>query len=139
MDIRYEKRNAVIIKSRQGKYPCGNDGWVKNTIIAVNNAIERNFTILSSVGMNTHELVLWAANKFGGKQTIIYPLAPHEDKSAAIESTITDFNIDIDRATFRFIPPAGHNKKSNWRKRDELMISTAHYAVSYTHLTLPTN
>ncbi len=119
-------RYASILNSRQSKFPCGDDGWVKNTVSAVRDAINRDFTILSSVGMNTYELVLWAANHFGGRQLIVYPLSARESEDDARMRAVQDFRLDEDRVDFKFIPFEGGRR--NWLTRDREIVHMSYRA-----------
>ncbi len=116
---------AAIINSRQSKFPCGNDLWVKNTVAAVQDAVKNRYTILSSIGMNTYELVMWSANYFGGRQLVIYPISSLESAYSAADKTIAEFELDIDRTDFKFILASNKNTRANWHKRDETIISLA--------------
>lgn len=50
-------KNVALLNSRQGLYPSRNLIWVKNTIEAIKWVKENRYTLLSSVGMNSWELV----------------------------------------------------------------------------------
>lgn len=58
-------KNVVLLNSRQGLFPSGSLNWVKKTIEAVKWVKENDLILLSSVGMNSWELVtnLAAVNK----------------------------------------------------------------------------
>ena len=123
---------AAILNSRQSRYPCGADTWVKNTVAAVKDAIERGCIVLSSSGMNTHELVLWAANRFGGEQLIVCPIGRNDDEQSTIDAIADNFRLDRDRARFRFVRATGRSMRETWRTRDEIMINIANriYPIS---------
>ena len=65
---------VAILNSRQSKTPLGSDPWVSQTLKAVNFAAGQDWTILSSVGMNTWELVTWAAGRSRAKLELILPI-----------------------------------------------------------------
>ena len=136
---------AAILNSRQSKTPVGDDPWVAATRQAVRHAVERNYTILGSVGLNTWELVTWAAGECGGRVLVYvpYPYAANIEKKLPASTTDSQFLSEIIRAEFslgpsttefRFQNPTvkSRTKKSNWPLRDEEILNLAdiYYPIS---------
>jgi hypothetical protein len=64
---------AVILNSRQGRRPSGNDPWIVNTAKAVSAASSHGGTILTSVGISSWELPLFFAARDKSSQKIFIP------------------------------------------------------------------
>lgn len=118
---------AVILNSRQGKIPCGKDGWVRNTIKAAQYAAEHNWTVITSIGMNTWEMALWACSRTGGGQVIICRANSEGNYQDQIDEIVKDFNLAPERTGWLFYESAikSRSPKSDWPKRDQLAIDTA--------------
>ncbi|MBU1024339.1 hypothetical protein KKB99_08675, partial [bacterium] len=119
---------AVILNSRHGKYPKGDDPWVKNTISAVKSAISMGRSVIASVGMNTWELALWAAGEYGGSVIIILPKTKQTEIVNNMEYFMQDFNLKLDRCALIFIDssPGTRGKKGWWENRDNLAFDLAY-------------
>ncbi len=118
------KKTALILNSRQTKQPIGADPWVRNTVAAVEHAIQSEFTILTSVGMNTYELVLYLASRSGARMIVLLPPASVSDNVTAAE-IIRDFHLDPRRCSFVPITDAGKRPKDWWIERDSIAIRAA--------------
>jgi hypothetical protein len=118
---------AVILNSRQTKTPVGNDPWIKNSFHAVDDAVARGYTIITSLGMNTWEFLVWAAGYLGGNQIIVVPVDEKDDHHKLRDNTIEDFELSGDKTAFMFFKRAkkGVRGKSAWRERDRLAVSLA--------------
>jgi len=129
---------AAILNSRQSKIPRGGDPWVIATLAAVQEAIRRNLTIISSLGLNTWELITWATGYYGGKLLIHvpYPYDSNADCSGVPNNldflTLQDivrreFNLPAQRVEFVFQDPNTHRgtKKTFWPNRDREIINSA--------------
>ncbi|MEW5922642.1 MAG: hypothetical protein AB1746_01500 [Candidatus Zixiibacteriota bacterium] len=77
---------AVILNSRQGIRPVGNDSWVINTQKAVRHAVSRNCTTLTSIGMKTWEIVLYLTSCHKANIKIYLPV----ERGQAVESIRDD-------------------------------------------------
>lgn len=64
---------ATVFNSRQSKYPRGCDNWITATGKAVVAAGEKQMTILTSLGMNTWEILLTYASKLNTNVIILMP------------------------------------------------------------------
>ena len=54
-----DNKLAAILNSSQSKTPCGDDSWVKGSTAAVKNLIELGYTIVTSLYLNTWELLVY--------------------------------------------------------------------------------
>ncbi|MFC2170674.1 hypothetical protein ACFLQJ_01700 [Calditrichota bacterium] len=121
---------CAILNSRQSKYPHGADKWVENTVKAVFQAVQNGYTILTSTGMKTWELVLWAATESLGNVVILTGINQKESRlrlQENLHTIIHDFNLN--QADCLFIPydetGAGLKSKESWHLRDDWIIHTA--------------
>lgn len=123
--LRNEK--AVILNSRQTKTPAGNDPWIKSSFKAVEDAVSRGHTIITSLGMNTWEFLVWAVRHLGGSQIIIVPIDEKDDQHKIRDHTIDDFGLKRDQTAFMFFRgiKRGIRGKSAWSERDKLAVSLA--------------
>ncbi|HHS49617.1 MAG TPA: hypothetical protein ENN07_00670 [candidate division Zixibacteria bacterium] len=97
-----ERPFASVLNSRQTKMPKGDEQWIRRTIDAVRHLIDRNVTILTSLGMHTWNILAWSANFYGGKQIIILPLFPDDDPEDIVQDVLEDFALDASRVGFAF-------------------------------------
>jgi hypothetical protein len=129
---------AVTLNSRQSKTPVGNNPWVSSTLRAVHHAADRGYTIIGSLGLNTWELVTWAAGNYGGRLLIYIPHPYHKnigceessrtgDKRGFAGKILKDFDLDPSRTEFHFQEPPipAKTKKSAWPARDKEIIDRA--------------
>ncbi len=118
---------ALILNSRQSKTPVGNDPWLKGTLTATKRIVEQGRTLLSSIGMNTWELSLWAVGECGGNAVIICPSSSDSPPEENVKSIADNFQLDPDRHAWIFIRPAGQSRsgKAWWEARDWLAFGLA--------------
>jgi len=129
---------AVVLNSRQSKTPVGSDPWVVSTLQAVRYAVDRGYIIVSSLGMNTWELVTWTAGACGGRLLIYIPY-PYAINSAGISSAklddpqscasviLSEYHLSQKHTEFRFQDPPdiGRMRKSHWPDRDVQLLAMA--------------
>jgi hypothetical protein len=122
----YEPRRFVtLLNSRQSKRPCAVDAWVEATVRAVDHLLDDNTVFLSSVGMNTWELLVHLVNVKGGRQLILLPASWDENNKLRI---IESFRLDSPRTEFAAVEtPSGSGKstKSWWTARDRQIVRVA--------------
>jgi hypothetical protein len=118
---------AVILNSRQGKMTCGKDRWVINTIEAAKYAAAQGWSVVTSIGMNTWEMAVWACAQAGARQIIICPANAVEDYQSIIREITTDYNLVPEKTGWLFYPPTpkARSSKTDWPRRDKLAIDTA--------------
>lgn len=92
------------------------DGWVQNTLRAVEFAVKNGFEILTSIGLRNHELVLWAAAEFSGRVRVVVP------QSISCQDVAIDFEMPPE--LIRCIPVSGKGR-SWWRLRDRFIVENA--------------
>jgi hypothetical protein len=97
------RMKAVILNSRQGARPVGSDGWICNTLAAVKDAVSHGYCLLTSVGMNSWELVLYLASKHRMPQKILLPLGRNNSINAAQEYYTRQFQLDKALVEWDFI------------------------------------
>jgi hypothetical protein len=117
---------AAILNSRQSKTPAGSDQWIRKTIEAVDWAAHHGFGIVSSVGMITWELALFAAAQRALPVVVVVPFSADSlaDGAARIAS---DFRLDLNRAGFLFPRlRVQQTAKELWPSRDELIVNSAY-------------
>ncbi len=122
-----DRHPTVVLNSRQSKTPRGDDPWVRNTIEAVKLAIHRHSPIVSSIGMNTWELSLWATGESGGNAVVILPAPSSGSREKSILSVASDFGIEFEKHAWLFVPVSkgSGSAKSWWAERDRLAFEIA--------------
>jgi hypothetical protein len=85
---------VAILNSRQTMRPIGIDPWITNTSLAVRDAIQRGYTLLTSVGMNSWEIVLYFASRYKAFQKIYIPLQFGQEAGETKEYYIRQFRLD---------------------------------------------
>ena len=116
---------GAVINSRQSKFPLGADAWVKATEAAVAGLAQRGLTVITSLGMNTWELVLALAGKHGLNSLIVLPAAGPDLQSVA-EDVRRRFRLGSETSGFLFYENGhGASEKTSWPRRDELIAETA--------------
>ncbi|MFH1700503.1 MAG: hypothetical protein ABIE07_07930 [Candidatus Zixiibacteriota bacterium] len=86
---------AAILNSRQSAYPVGDDLWVQQTMRAVEYLAGRQYTIVTSIGLNTWELVLAIASQNKAEANVILPAKRYE--AGFEQDIISDFKLDAKR------------------------------------------
>ncbi|PKK83944.1 MAG: hypothetical protein CVT49_05830 [candidate division Zixibacteria bacterium HGW-Zixibacteria-1] len=119
------RKKAVILNSRQGLRPVGNDPWIVNSQLALRHAISRNCTILTSTGMKTWELVLFLASHFKAHQEIFLPVndnCPLEDTK---EELMSQFCIDPELCDWTLVEHDHPDRNILPQLRDKSIIGEA--------------
>lgn len=126
-----KRRLTVILNSSQSKTPCGCDSWIVSTRKAVDDLLEGGHTVITSIGLNTWELVLYLAASKKGSQVIVSPHIDEDDGEFIFKRTIDEFGLDKDRTAMVFVAPESGLKrpKATWLKRDKAAISLAEVMV----------
>jgi hypothetical protein len=128
------EEKALILNSRQSKIPTGADQWIQNSFRAVQEAIAGGHVIVTSIGMNTWEFLVWAAGNNMGSQIIVAPVDGKDDEYEIRADIIKDFGLEESRTGFMFFRAVkkGMRAKSAWSERDRIAVSLANqlYPVS---------
>ena len=117
-------QSGAILLSRQALRPCGKCGWVKQSVRAIQWLKENDFTLCTSLGLQTWDLItsLGAIHDLGLE--ILIPCADRDDFRTRAVETCTQFNLN--RLTTRFLPVFNHDETDDVRqKRDREIIARA--------------
>ena len=117
---------VAILNSRQGKYPQCGEEWIRATCEAVRNAHASGKGIVTSLGLKTWEVSLWAAGSMGMPVTLVHPVSERNPETF-LEQVAKDFALDPQQLTGLFLPAplSKRQPKSGWPERDRLVISLA--------------
>jgi hypothetical protein len=121
----FRAKKATILNSRQSKYPLGSDRWINNTNKAVAYAVENRLTVLTSLGMNTWEIVPACVARYGGNAMVV--VLPSKGDGRVFLSDVTQrFRLCIGKAGITFLDNRSSGKKKEWlSKRDRFIVDTA--------------
>ncbi len=126
----HSNSTCVLLNSRQSKRPSGADDWVRATALALPPLIALDHLFLTSVGMNTWELVLHLVNVHGGRQLIVIPPDSPKLGHVSAEGLVADFHLDEKRSDFYILESTAAIIESGWSQaRDELLISRSDLVV----------
>lgn len=123
-----QRRSAAILNSRQSKRPCGADAWVRATTEAVKAMSQQGHLLLTSVGMNTWELLVHLADREGASQMIILPIPGDCTAEAEIARIVSCFDLDRHRVGVLSLPGGGSaraRRSTGWPERDTLVVKLA--------------
>ena len=125
-------KKAAVLNSRQSKTPCGSDQWIVRSEDAVKHLINSGYTIVTSVGMNTWEYIIYLVGRFDGYQIIINP--DNDDMLAdsdLFNNLIEQYQLDPARTLLITLDNKINRgkPKANWVKRDDYIIENADLLV----------
>ncbi len=120
------RRKAVILLSRQPLRPDGRALWVQQTVRAVRWIREQNLTLVSSLGLQTWELVTSLGVELGLRQDVFVPAAD-ELEFANLKSWASDqFELDRDRTYLEPVLLTGEGVKKDLPiLRDKAVVEAA--------------
>ena len=126
-----DNKLAAILNSSQSKTPCGDDSWVKGSTAAVKNLIELGYTIVTSLYLNTWELLVYLVSEYDGSQVIVSPISGEDLGYNIYYKTVDQFRLDRNKTAMVFIKPETDSKKpkSTWFKRDLAVAQMADLLV----------
>jgi hypothetical protein len=115
-------RAALILNSRQSKYPVGADQWVRNSVEAATHAKNEGYSLICSYGMNTWELITYLASKISADTVL---LASDQDLSRVdfLPSLLREYRLKMHKV--EVVPvhmPEQPSAKSWWVARDQTAI-----------------
>ena len=118
---------VAILNSRQSKTPVGNDPWVKSTVAAAQFATAQGWTVVSSIGLNTWELVTWAVARAGGQIELVLPKPKNERKETVVAALTEDFELEPAKTSWHWIESTQSRRsaKSWWADRDREAVDRA--------------
>jgi hypothetical protein len=122
-----KRKKAVILNSRQGLHPVGNDPWIKSSIRAVRDAISNGCILLTSMGMNTWELILFLASRYKANQKIFIPVEKNSNRANSIYHCSRQFRITKRLTAWHSFEgqASGKNKEEFNRFRDKQIVREA--------------
>jgi hypothetical protein len=122
---------ALILNSSQSKTPCGNDQWIRATSDAVQWLIESGYTLISSTGLNTWEIIVYLVSKHKGNQLIICPFTGESDESFIYSDIVESFKLEPDRTAMVSIEKEQGTAggKKGWFSRDMAAVDLANIIV----------
>ncbi|MCX6830425.1 MAG: hypothetical protein NT002_14255 [candidate division Zixibacteria bacterium] len=118
---------TVILNSRQGRRPVGNDPWIVSTARAVQAASLRGCTILTSVGISGFELPLFLAARDKLSQKIFIPLGRGETIPAMQKFCSEQFCLVEETVEWRVIEigESANDPRDLPLRRDRLILNEA--------------
>jgi hypothetical protein len=116
--------SAAVLLSRQALHPCGSTPWVVQTIRAISFVKQHGWTVLTSCGMQTWELVT-ALSSSERLPLRLYAIADGEYGTMG-EKLISEFGLDLNLTEFVFLnQPDISNRESMLAERDRRIIADA--------------
>ncbi len=117
------KQKIALLNSRQGLYPCRLHSWIQQSLKTLLHVQSSQPIILSSVGMSTWDLITIAASKLKLQLELHIQIKDSQIEEEMIGSIITEFNLNRELVSFRFI--SDHSKKQFQTLRDKAITSSA--------------
>lgn len=122
---------AAILLSRQPRYPFKTIEWVKQTVRAVEWIQMYEHTLISSIGLQTWELITALGSEYKLPMTLIVPCKDHDDLSRLSERIVEQFELDSQNVQFiaATSPGANRSKADLLRARDCSVIHHAEWLI----------
>lgn len=116
----------VAVNSAQSRRPRGTDPWVQATLALLASAEQRRDQVVTSVGLNTWEMSLWAAGQVGLDVRVVLPPATSLDVSAYKKQVARDFGLDPAKVSWTIMDEATKGTKgtkaTRWESRDRTVL-----------------
>ncbi len=117
---------VAILNSRQSLRPCGGDAWIKKTIETVRWIKQNNFTLISSTGMSTWELVTALASIEQVPLELYLVQDPKQSQSEQTEHILSQFGLAMRMVTcIQVSATASDGKSEILHARDMAILSAA--------------
>jgi hypothetical protein len=117
---------AALLLSRQSRRPCGRDRWVSQTVRAVDWLVNHDYGIMSSVGVQTWELVTAAAVMRGANLRLVIPAYNQSAFDQACHNISHQFELPPARTEFFRLETCDDcNEKNIQRDRDRAVVDRA--------------
>jgi len=119
---------AALLLSQQPLRPCRKTPWVEQTIQAVRWLKEKGYTLLTSTGMQTWELLIALAKLENISQKVIVPSTIHSDFNNVLAGITDQFSLHNTQTTFEPLNTNEHTlpRTELMRLRDARIIDKAH-------------
>jgi hypothetical protein len=116
---------GAVILSRQQIRPSLKNSWVKNSVEAIKWLKKNNYSIVSSIGMSTWELVTSLAVEYSLPLQLVLPCTDEINFNQQIDYYSYEFNL-IEHQV-EYIPLLNNeNSDTNiWQQRDNYILNTA--------------
>lgn len=120
-------QKAAILLSRQSMHPSGSTPWIINTCKALKWIKENNYILISSVGMQTWEMISAIASDLDITQEIYIPCINEYDFNIQKNIIIQQFELDKYKSQlFPIFPKLNH---SHLHLRDEIVLGRAEILI----------
>ncbi len=113
-------QSGAVLNSRQSAYPIGSDPWIGKTLRAVEYLTGRSMAVVTSIGMNTWELVLARASRIQSPVIIVLPEV-HQDTEQFTGHLLQEFNLDPSQCCLLFPERHEGDKNQRLRNRDRII------------------
>lgn len=116
----------ALMNSRQSIRPCLSDNWVKNSIEAVKYIKKTDYTMLTSIGMSTYDLITSLGSLYSIPMKI-FLFRNNNREDAIIDHVTEQFDLKNKPVQFQFIDPdsPASSKESIYKKRDAEIVLQA--------------
>jgi hypothetical protein len=115
---------VAILNSHQTKTPIGTDPWVQRTLEAVAYAASLGAPILTSIGLNTWELVLWAAGQRRCSIAVAVPTGLPDTERAGLLRRFAVASKSVEWIDIESVAGA-RSEKAWWEARDRAVLERA--------------
>lgn len=123
------KNTVAILNSHQSKRPCRANVWVDRTVNLVSELAKQEKTLLTSIGLNTWELLVYLTASHNLSQLIIIPAIDDAKARGIAEDTIREFDLHEKSVEFACLcPPSSREwmtRKKLYQLRDEIIFALA--------------
>lgn len=120
-----EKMKGLVVNSSQSRQPTGACPWVVRTLQAVEACKVCGQVLLTSVGLNTWELICWAAGHKGASQIVAVPDDGESSAGDLWEEIRRDFSLQPEKTCLLLCPTQPRRPKSFWGERDRKLFEEA--------------
>ena len=103
---------SAILLSRQPLRPCRLTPWVSQTIKAAQWVKKNHYCLITSIGMQTWEFLIYMAQSHEIEQLILIPALNELKFQELQESTIDQFRLNRSLVRFRAIMPEKNDRES---------------------------
>lgn len=125
-------KTSVILLSRQPLRPCRLTPWVKQTLGAVDWVKENHLCLITSLGIQTWEFLIYLAQSRKIKQVVLIPATNEDEFETLKEITIDQFELDRTLVRFRAIMPNSNDCQSR-----NLLYDRDYAAVCEADILIP--
>jgi hypothetical protein len=116
---------GAVILSRQQLRPSLKNSWVKNSVEAIKWLKKNNYSIISSVGMSTWELITSLAVEYSLPLRLVLPCTDEYNFNQQIEYYSNEFKLNFQQT--EVIPLINDEKTEStiWQQRDNYILNKA--------------